>query len=394
MARSYDVVIVGGGVMGSSTAYFLANNPDFDGSGLVIERDATYESSASTRSLGGIRQQFSTPENIALSMFGATFARQAAETLEVDGERADVSFREQGYLFLSTPEGAETMRQNHALQTSLGAQVTLLDPAGIAARFPWVNVEGLGAGVFGHANEGWVDPNTLLQGFRRKARSLGVSYVEDDVVGFERRGCQLASVLLRGEGAVGAGTVVMAAGSRAGALCRLIGFEFPVWPRKRYVYVFDCREDLLSAPLTIDPSGATFRPEGQYYLGTFSPPESEDENSDALDFEVDYEPFESFIWPKLANRVPAFEAIKLIRAWAGHYDFNTFDHNAILGRHPEIGNLVFCSGFSGHGLQQSPAAGRATAEQVVYGEFRAIDLRRFGFERVLAGTPLHEANIW
>jgi sarcosine oxidase len=394
MAERYDVVIAGGGVMGSSTAYFLASNPDFDGRVLVVERDSTYDTSATSRSMGGIRQQFSTPENIAMSMFGAEFARRAADTLEVDGERADVSFREQGYLFLATPEGAETMRRNHALQASLGAKVTLLDAAGIAARFPWVNTAGLGAGVFGHANEGWVDPNTLLQGFRRKARALGVRFIDDEVVGFERQGGRLTGVRLARGGTVAAGTVAICAGSRSGGLCRLMGVELPVWPRKRYVYVFGCRADLHAAPLTIDPTGATFRPEGQVYLGTHSPPEDEDENSDALDFEIDYRPFEDFIWPRLAHRVPAFEAIKLIRAWAGHYDFNTFDQNAILGRHPEIGNLVFCTGFSGHGLQQSPAAGRATAEQIVHGEFRAIDLRRFVYERVLTRTPVFEANIW
>jgi len=394
MSRSYDVVIVGGGAMGSSTAYFLAANPDFAGSVLVVERDPTYDSSATSRSMGGIRQQFSTPENIQMSMFGAAFARKAAELLAVDGQSADVSFREQGYLFTATPEGAVTLKQNYDRQRCLGAEVTYLEGEALNRRFPWLNSEDLGAAVFGHANEGWVDPNTLLQGFRHKAQSLGVGFVRDEVVGFLRDGKRLAGVVLTEGGETGAGVVVNAAGSRAGALCRQLGIELPVWPRKRYVYVFDCREDLLSAPLTIDPSGVTFRPEGKYYLGTVSPPEDEDENSDPDDFEIDYRTFDEVIWPRLAHRVPAFEAIKLVNAWAGHYDYNLFDQNAILGRHPDIEGLIFCNGFSGHGLQQSPAAGRAVAELIVHGTYRSIDLRRFAFERLSAGRPIREANVW
>ncbi len=394
MAKHYDVVIAGGGVMGSSLAYFLTANADFDGSVLVVERDPSYETSATTRSLGGIRQQFSTVENIRMSMFGASFARGAAESLAVEGHSADVGFREQGYLFTATPAGAEGLRRNYELQRSEGASVTYLEPAALAKRFPWLNIAGLGAAVFGHGNEGWVDPNTLLQSFRRKARSLGAVYLEDEVAGFTRDGARVTGVVLAQAGRIGAGWVVNAAGSRAGALCRHLGFEFPVWPRKRYVYVFDCREDLSDAPLTIDPSGVAFRPEGRQYLGVVSPPEDDDPESDPEDMGVDYRHFEEWVWPRLAHRVPAFEAIKLTRAWAGHYDVNLFDHNAILGPHPEIEGLLFCNGFSGHGLQQSPAAGRAISELIIYGAYRSIDLGRFGFDRVLKNLPIVEANIW
>ncbi len=394
MDDSYDVVIVGGGAMGTATAFFLATSDAFDGKVLVVERDSTYDTAATPRSLGGIRQQFSTEENIAMSMFGAEFARRAAETLAVEGQSADVTFREQGYLFTATPEGASMLRANYEMQRGVGAEVTYLEPDALASRFRWINVVGLAGAVFGHANEGWIDPNTLLQGFRRKARALGVTYLEDEVVGFDREGGRLAGVRLAGASAIGAGTVVIASGSRSGGLAATLGIDLPVWPRKRYVYVFDCKEDLLSAPLTIDPTGVTFRPEGGQYVTTMSPPEDQDPNSDPEDMEVDYTTFEEVIWPKLAERVPAFEAIKLTGAWAGHYDFNTFDQNAILGSHPELGNLLFCTGFSGHGLQQSPAAGRATAELIVHGGYRTIDLTRFGFERIAQARPIVEANIW
>ncbi len=174
----------------------------------------------------------------------------------------------------------------------------------------------------------------------------------------------------------------------------MLDIDLPVWPRKRYVYVFDCKDDLLSAPLTIDPSGVAFRPEGGQYVATWSPPEEQDANSDAEDMEVDYTLFEAVIWPTLAERVPAFEAIKLTGAWTGHYDYNTFDQNAIIGGHPEIANLLFCTGFSGHGLQQSPAAGRAISELIVHGRYRSIDLGRFAFERIAEGRAVVEANVW
>ncbi len=394
MDAGYDVVIVGGGVMGSSAAYFLAASDVFDGSILVVERDSTYDTSATARSMGGIRQQFTTEENIAMSMFGAEFARIAPEVLAVDGERVEVTFREQGYLSTATAAGADRLRQNFEMQRSQGAAVTFLEAGDLALRFPWLNPDGLGAAVFGHANEGWIDPNTLLQGFRRKAISLGATFTDDEVVGFTREGDRLAGVQLARGGEVAAGTVVLSAGSRSGALAALMGVDLPVRPRKRYVYVFDCKEDLSGLPLTIDPSGVAFRPEGRQFVTSMSPPEDQDPDSDAEDMEVDYTTFEAVTWPVLANRVPAFEAIKLTGAWAGHYDFNSFDQNAILGGHPEIANLLFCTGFSGHGLQQSPAAGRAISELIVHGAYRAIDLTRFGFERIALGHAVVEANVW
>ena len=144
-------------------------------------------------------------------------------------------------------------------------------------------------------------------------------------------------------------------------------------------------------PFTIDVNGMAFRPEGGQYLAILSPPAEQDPDSD--DLELEYELFEETIWPALAARVPAFEAIKLVRAWAGHYDYNTFDQNAIIGPHPEIGDLLFCNGFSGHGLQQSPAAGRAVAELIVHGKFLSLDLSNFGYERIAEGRAMTEVNV-
>src|SRR5262249_53538952 len=139
------------------------------------------------------------------------------------------------------------------------------------------------------------------------------------------------------------------------------------------------------------PSGVWFRPEHASYIGGVSPSEAED--PDCTDFETDDRLFEEVVWPALAHRVPAFEAIRLARAWAGHYDYNTLDQNAIIGPHPEVDNFYLANGFSGHGLQQSPAVGRAIAELIALGRLRSIDLSRFSYARVTAGRPIIELNV-
>ena len=391
MPQSYDVVIVGGGAIGSAVAYFLAGATDFTGSVLVVEKDPAYAEAATPRSAGGIRQQFSTPENILMSRFGAAFVRSAGDRLAVAGEAPHIPFHEAGYLFLATAAGMAVLAANHALQTRLGARVALLSPAELAARYPWLNVGDLAGGSLGLADEGWIDPYALLQAFRRKARSLGVAYLADEAVGMRRHGNRVAAVALARAGAVGCGAVVNAAGARAAEVAAFAGLALPVRPRKRFVYVFDCRTPVLGAPLVIDPSGVYFRPEGAAYIGGVSPPAEDD--PDCLDLELDDRLFEEIVWPTLAHRVPAFAAIKLLRAWAGHYDYNTLDQNVILGPHPEVGNFYFANGFSGHGLQQSPAVGRGIAELIAYGAYRTLDLGRFSYDRVLTGAAIRELNI-
>jgi sarcosine oxidase len=217
-----------------------------------------------------------------------------------------------------------------------------------------------------------------------------VTYLADEAVGLRRDGARVTAVDLRG-GGIACGCVVNAAGYHAHEVAKWLGIDLPVRPRKRFVYVFDCRDKPERAPLTIDPTGVWCRPEGANFICGISPPEAED--PDCTDFELDYRLYEDVIWPTLAHRIPAFEAIKLVRAWAGHYDYNTLDQNAILGPHPEFANFYCANGFSGHGLQQSPGVGRAIAEHIAFGGYRTIDLRRFSFERVLANRPIHEINV-
>lgn len=388
-----DVVIVGGAIVGSSVARFLAGRDDWDGRIVVVERDPTYRTSSTTLSAASIRLQFSTPVNIAISQFGIELIKHLDTWLGVDGEDPpEVDFVEGGYLFLATEAGRAALETNHAVQRSLGAAVALLDPAELAARFPWLRVDDLAAGSLGLSDEGWFDAYALLQAFRRKARALRVEYLTGTVTELERDGGRIVAARLEDGSRIACDWLVDAAGPRAAEVAAMAGLELPVRPRKRHVYHFDCRTRADGAPLTIDPSGVYFRPEGPAYIGGYSPHEGE-ADPDTLDLATDRAPFEEVVWPALANRVPAFEAIRLMDTWAGHYAVNTFDANAVLGPHPEVSNFLFANGFSGHGLQQAPAVGRGLAEWIATGAYRTIDLEPLGYRRIIEGRPIRELNV-
>lgn len=388
-----DVVIVGGAIMGSSVATFLARRDDWHGRVVVVERDPTYRTSSTTLSAASIRLQFSTELNIEISRFGISLIKHLDEWLGVDGDPPlSIDFVEGGYLFLASEAGRAILDHNHAVQRAHGASVVLLTPEELQARFPWMHTEDLAGGSLGLADEGWFDAYALLQAFRGKARSLGVEYVAGDVVAIELEGSRAAGVRLADGRAIGCDWLVDAAGPRAADVAEMAGIELPVRPRKRYVYHFDCRTPVAGAPLTIDVNGVYFRPEGPAFIAGYSPREGEPD-PDTLDLELDRRPFEEVIWPTLAHRVPAFEAIRLLDAWAGHYEVNTLDHNAILGPHPEIENLLFANGFSGHGLQQAPAVGRGLAEWIATGRFQTLDLSPLGFGRIARNEPVRELNV-
>ncbi len=392
MAESYDVVIIGGGVTGSATAYFLAAGR-FDGSIVVVERDPGYTDVPSARATGGIRQQFSTPENIRIGLFGAEFVKNIDRYLSVDGEAPAVGFKERGYLILASELALPIMRENHAVQLKNGADVVYQTNEELSTRFPWINSRDLAGGFLGLSNEGWLDPYSLLQAFKKKAISLGVTYKADEVITLRCDNGRVTELGLRSGESMTAGTVLNAAGARdAASLAAQAGVRLPVEPRKRCAFLFDCRESIGPTPLVILPNGVAFRNEGERYLTVVSPPPEQDPATDT--FDIDYALFEEIIWPALADCVPAFEAIKLSSAYSCHYDFNTLDENVILGHVPGVENLLVAAGFSGHGLMQSPAVGRALSELIEFGEYRTLDLSRFGYARVLTNSPLLETNCY
>lgn len=386
------VVIVGGGAVGSSIAYHLAAHPGFAGDVVVVERDPTYRIASSSLSASSIRQQFSTPLNMAMSRFGLAFLRDGGSTLAVDGDRPALGLRERGYLFLASPAGEAVLRDNHAVQVANGAQVALLDPAALAARFPWLSMQGLVAGSLGLEGEGWFDGPALLAAFRRKARSLGVTYLPREAVGLVREGRRVAGVRLDDAATVAADVVVNAAGPWAARVARWAGIDLPVRARKRMVFVVACRTSLPGCGLTIDPSGIWWRPEGAGFICGRSPDAGEPDPDEAP-LEVDEAMFYDRVWPAMAERVPAFEALKLTGSWAGYYEYNTFDQNGIVGPHPACENLIFANGFSGHGIQHAPATGRGVAEWIVLGRYASLDLSPLGFARVLRGEKLLERSI-
>jgi glycine/D-amino acid oxidase-like deaminating enzyme len=391
MTESYDVVIAGGAAVGGSIAYHLSADPGFRGSVLVLEPDPTYARAASALSAASIRQQFSSAVNIRISLFGIAFLRAIGETLAVDGERPEIGLREGGYLFLATSAGASILAENHALQTQLGADIAHFDAAGLKRQFPWLAVDDLAGGCWGRTGEGWFDGYGLLQAFRKKARSLGVEYRKAGLAGIDMKAGRATGLTLADGSRIACGSLAIAAGTSARELVRQTGFDIPVHAKKRMIFTFECREKLDGFPLLIDPTGVYCRPEGTGFLGGSAPPP--DADPDATDFDVEHAFFDDVVWPTLAARIPAFEAIRPGRAWAGHYDMNMFDHNALVGRVPGTGNVYLANGFSGHGLQQSPAVGRYVAELIADGRFRTLDLGELEPGRLAANRPVIEKNV-
>ncbi len=392
--KSYDIVIIGGAMYGSSVAWFLTDNPDFDGSVLVIERDPSYEKCATAHTNSCIRQQFSNPLNVKISQFGAEFINGFRGFMGDDPRVPDLSIQSYGYMYLADNDAfADQLRAAHQVQQTAGAATQLMTPEQITKAYPFYNVDDIKLGSINTVDEGYWDGGTVFDWWRRSARERGVEYIQGEVVSMSLSGGRVDSVTLANGETICCGKVVNATGPRGAKTAQMAGIHIPVEPRKRFTWIFSAEQPLdRELPLTIDPSGVHFRQDGPktYLAGGHS---SDDPAVDFDDFAMDHTLWQDHIWPTIATRIPQFEAIRVVTEWAGHYDYNTLDHNAILGPHPEIENFYFVNGFSGHGLQQSPAMGRGTAEMLTYGEYRTLDLSPFGFSRIAAGIPFAESAI-
>lgn len=389
---AYDVVIIGGAITGSSTAWFLTENKDFTGRVLVVERDQTYEFAATSLSNSSIRQQFSTELNIKISQFGAEFSQNLPKYM--GGDAPKLKIRNFGYMYLAADEGfAKVLRAQQALQVSLGAETRILSPYQIKEEYPFYTVDDLVLGSINTKDEGYFDGYTMFDWFRRQARACGIEYITNEVVGITRKGDRIESVTLATGEVVACGQVVNASGTRGAKMAAMAGITIPIEPRKRYSWIVKPEQPLVcDLPLTIDPTGVHFRTDSNttYLVGAHA---DHDPAVAFDDFAMDHAIWQEHVWPILATRIPAFEAVKVVREWAGQYDYNTLDQNAIVGPHPEVTNFLFLNGFSGHGLQQSPAMGRGTAEWLTYGEFRSLDLTPFSFTRIAENRPFVEGAI-
>ncbi|WP_421703375.1 NAD(P)/FAD-dependent oxidoreductase [Aliiroseovarius sp.] len=392
MQDSYDVVIVGGAMIGASVAWHLISDPGFDGRVLVVERDTTYQACSTAHTNSCIRMQFSTPLNVRVSQYGVDYVKDFRERMG-DERVPEIHMHPFGYMYLAGDEAAaEALRVNQVMQAGLGAATRLLTPDEIASEYPFYDLDGIVLGSHNPVDEGYFDGTTMFDWWRRLARERGVEFLEDEVVGMRRDGGRVVAVQLASGREVGCGTVVNAAGPRAGRVAAMAGLELPVEPRKRYTWVVEAAEPLgQDLPLTIDPSGVHMRSDGKYYMIGAAP--DEDLAVEPDDFIEDFSLWEQKAWPAVATRIPQFQALRVVNSWVGHYAYNTVDQNAILGPHPEVGNFLFVNGFSGHGFQQAPAMGRGLAEWIIHGEYRALDLTDFGYSRLAGGGMASELRV-
>ncbi len=383
------VLVIGGGVMGAATAYFLAARHGLRAT--VFERDPTYSRASSALSASSIRQQFSTEINIRLSQSSLEFYRRIGDELAVDGERPDVGLSERGYLFLATRAGLDVLRANHTVQVACNVSASLLDAKALHGRLPWLATDDLAAGSLGESGEGWFDGYAALMAFRHKAAALGATFESQDVCRIHQSGGRFRGLQVRDGRCFDGDALVIAAGVWSAPLASQFGFTLPVVARKRDVFVFNSPAALPACPLVIDPSGVWFRPEGRGFIAG-APPRGADIDDAPLEA-IDHGLFEEVIWPTLARRVPAFEALRATGAWAGYYEYNTFDQNGIVGALPGYENAFIACGFSGHGIQQAPAVGRALAERVALGRYDSLDLAPLSPQRIVERRPLRERNV-
>ncbi len=386
---SETIVIVGGAIVGSFVAYFLREK-GFTGKIRVLERDPSYRQSSTALSAASIRTQFGCAVNIRMSLFGADFFRNIKSHL---GPEADIGFVENGYLILGSPETSAARLVALEMQRGEGAEIEAYGPAELLARFPWLNVEDLGLSTFGTRNEGWFDAWSLLSLVRRRARDRGAEYIEAEAQSLAIRNGRVVGVKLSSGDTLEADWCVNAAGANSATLVADLGIPLPVSPRKRTVFSLKAPLRTPGFPMLFDVAGAWIRPEGEGFICGIAPPADRDPVAFG-DFEPAHHLFEATVWPMLAHRIPTLQQLRVERAWAGHYEMNALDHNGVVGPHDEISNLVFATGFSGHGVMHSPATGRGVAEQILSGRYETIDLTELGYPRVRAGEPLHETIVY
>jgi len=385
----YDVVIIGGALMGCSTAYHLLQREPTMRI-CIIEKDSTYQWSASERSNAGVRILFSQDENLRMSQYGHEFYGDFADRTSINGEPGHLDFYRHGYLFIANnDEQAGDMEANHRFQIDHGCEVELLDGDGVNDRFPSLETSDVTRAVFS-PNDGWMDSHGALMGLRKKVRSLGAQFIEAQVAGIDVEG-KLAKSVKTSDGQRFTGDyIINTTGAWAAEVCDLVGMKIPVIPLPRMVYYFETREEIEQLAFTRDGFGVGFRPEGKGFISGITNYSLGGE----FCFDVDHARFDHEIWPGLANRVPKFEAIRMVNAWVGHYAQNTFDGNMIIGPYiGELENFLIATGFSGHGLQHAPAVGRGLSELILDGRFTSIDLSRLTYQRVLDNAPYPERGV-
>lgn len=364
-----DVVIVGGGIIGVSSAYFLAKAGR---KVKVIEKDPTYKTASFPLSLGGFRRQFLQKENILLGKFAREFIFQIPELLKTKkNPNPTASMVPNGYLLLFGPEHAEEQYKALENHKECDAGTKNVKGSEISNYFSYINSEGIETATFtDNQTEGWIDPFLFHSALKSKAIDLGAEFIKGNVKSLSE---------------INAKIIISAAGCWTKELLE----DIPVEPQKHTVFRVKCPTHIPKMPLIGDlTTGIYCRPEGKEYLA--GSPKSVFE---AKDLEPAWEDFEELVWPALALRMPVFEELKLTGGWAGYYDCNRLDYNAVVGKHPKYDNVYLATGFTGRGVMQAPGIGRALSELITTGAYQTIDITSMAVERVLGQKARPEPYV-
>jgi glycine/D-amino acid oxidase-like deaminating enzyme len=377
------IVIIGGGIMGSCIAYHLAV-AGMAADVVVVEPDPTYAYAATPRAVGGVRLQHALAENVQMSQYGNTVYAAFHEHVTGGTVEYDPQFYRMGYLYQVRGAADVAALQKIAdMQESLGVRVLRLDRTLLRGRYPSFNFDDVDAATL-TPDDGQIDPNAALMGFRRAAEGRGVLYLQDRVVGLDVSDHLVRSARLQGGGSLAVDTVVNVANCWAAGICDMVGMPIPIEPVQRQQFFFDMQVTLEPIPAMRHASGHSLRHLRTGYIAGYSA-----ENQPAgFNWDLDHAVFEEVLWPQLARQSTAFDAIKMKGGWVGHYDMNRLDGNPVIDRCPTVSNFIVAAGFSGHGLQHGPAIGRAVKEMLLDGGFRSIDLSRFNYRRVVDNEPL------
>ncbi|WP_099157901.1 NAD(P)/FAD-dependent oxidoreductase [Virgibacillus ndiopensis] len=388
MQKKTDIIIIGGGVIGSSVAFNLLND-GYNGEITVFEKDTIYEFSSTPRSAGGIRQLFTTAINIQISRYSLKKYKSFPEDMAINGERTEIYFKQRGYLFLAKNETMNQLKKQMELQRKYGVPSDLLTKQELLTVIPELTINDLEGGLY-CKEDGYLDPYSVMQGYAKKAKQLGATYIYEEVdtiLQDDKQG--LTGVRLANGDVYHAPIVINSAGPWAPALSDKIYLPLPIVPLKRQIIQFDIAEPLTNElPLTVDPTGVYFRHEGKQLLSGFS-----EKVKPGIDFAWKRSFFMEQLWPILAHRINNFERAKINGGWAGMYSYNTKDQNAIIGEHPKLKGYYIACGFSGHGMQQAPAVGKGLSELIRTGRYETLDLSPLCFERFSENRLLIEGAI-
>ena len=381
------IVIVGGGIMGSCIAYHLAVAGAAEDV-VVVEPDPTYEFAATPRAVGGVRLQHALRENVAMSLYSDSVYSDFANQVTGGAVQYDPQFYRMGYLYLVQGSAQVAKLQMDAdMLESFDIRVHRLDRTALRERYPSFHFNDTDAGTL-TPDDGQIDPNAALMGFRRAAEGRGIQYLRDRVIGLDVSGGLITTARLESGGSLAVDTLVNVANCWAAGICRMVGMPLPVEPRQRQQFFFDMQVPLEPIPAIRHATGHGMRRLQKGYIAGYTP----DHQSAAFNWDLDHSAFDEVLWPRLAAQSSAFEAIKMKGGWVGHYDMNLLDGNPVVDRFAAVPNFIVAAGFSGHGLQHGPAVGRAVKEMILDGGFRSIDLSRLNYRRIVDNAPLEDGG--